>query len=159
MRGKFNGSHACCNNGRRCSNDGAQMRTSTCKHPLTLILLCGRIIPANPACVLLHTASIPRRVASRDFSHVLERERERGELRHGWGRAELGMVRRAFSLSLDFKVSLFSLSFVIVRERAPESHSAGSVCHLRRRRPWCTVKRLRRFGARCALAMDSQDSC
>jgi len=36
-----------------------------------------------------------------------------------------------------FKVSLFSLSFVIVRERAPVSHSTGSVCHLR---PWCTAK-------------------
>ena len=45
-----------------------------------------------------------------------------------------------FSFS-DFTVSLFSLSFVIVRERAPESHSAGSVCHLRRRRPWCAVKK------------------
>jgi len=55
------------------------------------------------------------------------------------------------------KVSLFSLSFVIVRERAPELHSAGSVCHLHRRRPWCATKRLLRFGTRCAFAMDSQD--
>jgi len=62
------------------------------------------------------------------------------------------------SLSLVFKAPLFSLSFVIVRERTLESHSAGSDCHLRRRRPWCAVKRLLRFGARCALAKDSQDS-
>ena len=77
------------------------------------------------------------------------------------GGVEAGVHLEGFggALSLDFKVSLFSLSFVIVRERAPESHSAGSVCHLRRRRPWCAVKRLLRFGARCALAMDSQDSC
>ena len=40
-----------------------------------------------------------------------------------------------YLLSLAFKVALFSLSFAIVRERAPESHSARSVCHLRRRRP------------------------
>ena len=63
------------------------------------------------------------------------------------------------SLSLVFEVSLFSISFVIVRERAPELHSAGSNCHLRRRRPWCAVKRLLRFRARCALAKDFQDSC
>ena len=42
--------------------------------------------------------------------------------------------------------------------RALESHSAGSDCHLRRRWPWYTVMRLLRFGARCALAKDSQDS-
>ena len=47
-----------------------------------------------------------------------------------------GWLRGVFFLSLVFKVSLFSLSFAIVRERAPESHSARSVCHLRRRRPW-----------------------
>ena len=63
------------------------------------------------------------------------------------------------SLSLVFKVSLFSLSCVIVRERALESHSAGLDCQLRRRRPWCAVKRLLRNGARCAFANDSQDSC
>ena len=32
---------------------------------------------------MLHAASIPRRVESRDFSHFFWRER--GELRHGWG--------------------------------------------------------------------------
>ena len=83
--------------------------------------------------------------------------RIRGNRRCRW--SEEVRVGASSSLSLVFKVSLFSLSFVIVRERAPESHSAGSVCHLRRRRPWCAVKRLLRFGARCALAMDSQDSC
>jgi len=60
--------------------------------------------------------------------------------------------------ALALLVSLFSLSFVIVRGRAPDSHSSGSVCHLRRRRPWCAVKRLLRFGA-FALAIDSKDSC
>jgi len=50
----------------------------------------------------------------------------------------------SFSLSLVFKFSLFSLSFVIVRERAPESHSAGSVCHLLRWRPWCAMEGIRR---------------
>ena len=70
-----------------------------------------------------------------------------------------------FSLSLAFffffffLVFVFSLSFAIVLERAPESHSAGSVCHLRRRRPRCAVKRLVRFGARCAILLDSQDPC
>jgi len=53
----------------------------------------------------------------------------------------------SFSLSLVFKVPLFSLSFVIVRERAPGSYSAGSVCRLRLRRPWCAVKKLLRPGA------------
>jgi len=45
-----------------------------------------------------------------------------------------------FYLSLASSVSVFFLSFVIVRECAPESNSAGSICHLRRRRPWCAVK-------------------
>ena len=57
-------------------------------------------------------------------------------------------VHLSFSLPLAFKASLFSLLFVILRERAPESHSAGSVCHLRRRRPWCAAKKLLCFGAR-----------
>ena len=76
-----------------------------------------------------------------------------------WPLATTAVSGARLPLSLVFKVSLFSLSFVIERERAPESHSAGSVCHLRRRRPWCAVKRLLQFGARCALAKDSQDSC
>jgi len=62
------------------------------------------------------------------------------------------LCRISFSLSL-VKVSVFSLSLVTVRERAPESHLAGSVCHLRRRRLWCAVKRLLHFAARCALAI------
>ena len=43
-------------------------------------------------------------------------------------------------LSLVLTVSVCSLSLVIVCEGAPEPHSAGSLCHLRRRQPWCAVK-------------------
>ena len=71
-------------------------------------------------------------------------------------RARLRPTQRLFGLGFLFvlsfsgfqEVSLVSLSFVTVRERAPESNSAGSVCHLRRRRPWSAVNRLLRFGAR-----------
>jgi len=79
---------------------------------------------------LLHAASIPRRVASRDFSPFFWSERER--------RAEARLVVSSFS---GFQSLFVSLSFAIERERAPESHSAGSVCHLRRRRPLCAVKK------------------
>ena len=57
---------------------------------------------------MLHAASIPRRVASRDFSHFLERER--GELRHGWGRAEGDGGWVVFSFS-GFQ-GLFVFSFI-----------------------------------------------
>ena len=60
-------------------------------------------------------------------------------------------VLLAYLLWFSRSLSVFSLSFVMVRERVPESHLAGSVYHLRRRRLWYAAKRLRRFGARCAL--------
>jgi hypothetical protein len=69
------------------------------RHPEELILA---------HCFLLHAASIPRRVASRDFSHFLERER--GELRHGWGRAEGDGGWVVFSFS-GFQ-GLFVFSFI-----------------------------------------------
>jgi len=69
------------------------------------------------------------------------------------------LLNRFLFLWFSRSLSLFSLSFAIVRERTLEAHSARSDCHLRQRRRRCAVKRPLRFDARCALANDSQDSC
>jgi len=79
---------------------------------------------------LLHAALIPSRAARRDVSHILERER--GELRCGWGRVESGGGRWiSFSLFLWFQglcIFHFYLSLCVNARRSRTQLGQFATC-------------------------------